>query len=259
MGNEDTACNNVIIQVEAIAVVRNSPDGGENFILDNISFSACQGETTGIVGPSGSGKSTLIRLINRLDEPSYGTIYLRGENIARIDPLVLRRMVAMVLQKPFMFEGTVLANLQRPYLYRNLPAPDAGSKEVQRVLALARLHSGLLTRDARTLSGGEQQRVNLARALIGNPEVLLLDEPTSALDRPTADYLAVTLRDICRSEQLAIIIVTHDLRFAEHTADHLIYLEQGRIVEDGTCAEMLKQPRTEAFRSFLAEPAWKKE
>ena len=165
----------------------------------------------------------------------------------------------MVQQKPFMFEGTVLANLQRPFLYRNMTLPPADSDEVVRALTLSGLSSEMLARDARTLSGGEQQRVNLARALISHPEVLLLDEPTSALDRPTTDRLAATLNDICRAEHLAIILVTHDLRLAEHTADHLIYLEQGNIIEEGLGAAMLAQPRTEAFRRFLAEPDKKKE
>jgi len=165
----------------------------------------------------------------------------------------------MVLQKPFMFEGTVLSNLQKPFMYRNEPPPMSGSKEVVRVLGLARLSEELLERDARTLSGGEQQRVNLARALICHPQVLLLDEPTSALDRPTTDHLATTLHDICRSEQLAMLLVTHDLRLAEHIAYNLIYLEQGKIFEEGLGSEMLARPQTEAFRRFLAVPEERKE
>ena len=214
----------VMVQLKSICVTHKNQAGLDSVILEDISFSALQGEITGIIGPSGGGKSTLIRLVNRLEDPSRGHILLDGEDIALIDPLIVRRKVAMVLQKPFMFEGTVLCNLQKPFLYRNEPPPLAGSIEVIRSLELARLTKELLDRDARTLSGGEQQRVNLARALICNPQVLLLDEPTSALDRPTTDRLATTLHDVCRSEQLAVILVTHDLRLAEHTADHLIYL-----------------------------------
>jgi len=243
------------LRLEHIVVARDGRHGRVE-ILKDISFSACPGQSTTIIGPSGSGKSTLIRLINRLDEPTSGRIVLNGADITTIDPLVLRRTIAMVLQKPFMFEGTVLENLQRPFVYRKENLPDGASDAVQRVLDLARLPSALLERDARSLSGGEQQRVNLARALIGGPEVLLLDEPTSALDRPTADHLAATLRDICRSAQVAIIMVTHDLRLAEHTADHVIYLEQGTVAEEGVAAEVLRQPKTEQFRRFLAEPVW---
>ena len=180
----------VMLQLNKVGVVRKNRKGNETVILNEISWVARQGETTGIIGPSGSGKSALLRLINRLDDPSSGTITFKGDDLATIDPLLLRRKVALVLQKPFMFEGTVLANLQRPLLYRNTPPPPADSDEVRRVLSLTRLSPDLLERDARSLSGGEQQRVNLARALIGHPDVLLLDEPTSALDRPTTDRLA---------------------------------------------------------------------
>jgi putative ABC transport system ATP-binding protein len=248
-----------MVHLENVGVVRRNARGHETPILEGISIAARQGEITGIVGPSGGGKSTLIRLVNRLEDPSGGRILVAGDDITLIDPLALRRRVAMVLQKPFMFEGTVLSNLQRPFLYRNSPLPESGSGEVTSALELARLSPELLGRDARSLSGGEQQRVNLARALICRPQVLLLDEPTSALDRPTTGQLAATIHDICRFEQLAIILVTHDLRLVERIADHLIYLEQGKIQEEGQVSAMLAQPRTESFRRFLAEPEEGKE
>ncbi|MBE0569343.1 MAG: ATP-binding cassette domain-containing protein [Deltaproteobacteria bacterium] len=248
-----------MVRLEDIGVVRRNPRGQEVAILAGISFEAPRGEITVIIGPSGSGKSSLIRLVNRLVEPSAGRILLDGEDIASVDPLALRRRVGMVLQKPFLFEGTVLGNLQRPFLYRQEPPPPADSPEVLRSIELAGLAPDFLERDARTLSGGEQQRVNLARALISRPQVLLLDEPTSALDRPTSDRLAATLRDICRAEQPAVIMVTHDLRLCERVADHLIYMERGRMMEEGRAPSMLERPRTDAFRRFLAEPEKGKE
>jgi len=248
-----------MVRLENVRVVRRNRQGEETTILSEISFEARRGEITVIVGPSGSGKSSLIRLINRLEDPTGGRILLDGEDIASADPLALRRKVGMVQQKPFMFEGTVLANLQRPFLYRQAPPPPADSGEVRGALGLAGLGPAFLERDALTLSGGEQQRVNLARALISHPRVLLLDEPTSALDRPTSDRLAATLRDICRSEQPAIVMVTHDLRLCERVADHLIYLERGRMLEEGRATSMLEHPRSEAFRRFLAEPPVKRE
>ena len=237
-----------------IGVKKLSPAGTAMVILDRISFTARQGEITGIIGASGSGKSTLIRLCNRLDDPSAGTIELNGQNIATIDPLLLRRKIAMVLQKPFMFEGTLLENLQRPFMFRKMAPPSAGSLEISRVLDLVQLPAEMLDRDARSLSGGEQQRVNLARALINHPEVLLLDEPTSALDRPSTARLASTLSNICQSEHLAIIVVTHDLYLAEHIVNHLIYLEEGRIMEQGVGTQMLAKPQTTAFKTFLSKP-----
>ena len=246
--------DNRSVRLERIAVMRSGRDGRTVPILSDISFSADSGAITAIVGPSGGGKSSLIRLINRLSDPTSGTVYLNGEDIAAMDPLQLRRRVAMVPQKPFMFEGSVLANLLLPFRYRQEPLPPADGPEIAQVLELARLDAELLERDSRTLSLGQQQRVSLARSLITRPHVLLLDEPTSALDRPTADRLSATLHDICRSQQLTVILVTHDLRLAGKIADHLIYLEAGRIREAGQAAALLSNPQSAELRRFLAEP-----
>lgn len=243
-----------MLRLEGISVTRSVKDGTEQRILDDVSCCAHSAQITTIVGPSGGGKSSLIRLINRLDDPTRGTIRLDGNDISALDPLELRSQVAMVLQKPFMFEGTVLDNLQRPFIYRRQTPPDADTPDLLRSLELARLSPPLLQRDARTLSLGEQQRVALCRALITTPRVLLLDEPTSALDRPTADHLAGTFREICRREQLTIVLVTHDLRLAENISDYLYYLEGGRIREEGEPAELLSTPRSEELRRFLGEP-----
>lgn len=240
-----------MVRLEKIEVTRHDREGRESRILADVSLCAQSAEITAIVGPSGGGKSSLVRLINRLSDPTSGTVYLAGQDIARLDPLRLRSRVAMVLQKPFMFEGSVLANLQQPFLYRLKTLPTADSDDIRRALELARLSPALLERDARTLSLGEQQRVSLARALITSPQVLLLDEPTSALDRPTADHLAATFREICHSQQLTVILVTHDLRLAEKIADYLIYLEGGRIREEGSPQQILAHPRSDELRRFL--------
>ncbi len=242
------------VRLEEVGVVRLGRDGRAAEILNDISFSARSGEVTAIVGPSGGGKSSLLRLINRLSDPTRGRIYLDGADISQLDPLWLRRRVAMAPQKPFMFEGTVLSNLQRPFLYRHEQLPGAESAEVLHSLELVRLGPDMLERDSRTLSLGEQQRASLARALIANPRVLLLDEPTSALDRPTADQLAATVHDICRSQMLAVIMVTHDLRLAERVADYLLYLEGGRIMEEGRAEAILSRPQSPELRRFLADP-----
>jgi putative ABC transport system ATP-binding protein len=244
----------VALRLEKIGVVRPGRDNQDVAILSDISFSAQSGEVTAIVGPSGGGKSTLLRLLNRLIDPSSGKIYLDGTDISSLDPLMLRRRVAMVQQKPFMFEGTVLSNLQRPFLYRQEPLPCATSSEVRQSLELARLDTAMVDRDSRSLSLGEQQRVSLARALITNPGVLLLDEPTSALDRPTADHLTATFQEICRSQHLALILVTHDLRLAGKIADYLLYLEGGRILEEGDASQLLSHPHSLEMQRFLAEP-----
>lgn len=244
-----------IILLDAVSYSGRNAEGGSIPLLDRVSFSVKSGEITAIIGPSGGGKSTLIRLINRLTDPSEGKILLEGGDISAIDPLQLRRLVALVPQKPFMFEGTVLDNLQLPFSYRNVSPPAAQSAEVLEALDLARLDRDLLTRSARSLSLGQQQRVAVARALITKPRVLLLDEPTSALDRRTSDELAATLREICRTRDLTMIMVTHDLRLTEKVADYCLYLEAGRILEQGRAVELLTQPGSPELKRFLAEPA----
>lgn len=243
-----------MVQAEGVGLTRADGQGREAVILSEVTFSAAKGRITAIVGPSGGGKSSLIRLINRLDDPTTGRILLGGEDIAGMDPLLLRRRVAMVLQRPFMFPGTLLHNLQRPLVYRREPVPNADSVEVRRTLELARLTPDLLERDARSLSIGQQQRASLARAVITFPPALLLDEPTSALDRPTGDQLAAALQDICRHQGMAVILVTHDLRLAGKIADDLIYLEAGRIREAGPAAHVLAEPASAELIRFLAEP-----
>ena len=245
---------NATVHLEHINFVKKTPDGTEHRILDDVSCTALSAEITAIVGPSGGGKSTLIRLINRLIDPTSGKIRLDGKDTADLDPLQLRGQVAIVPQKPFMFEGSVLANLRRPFLYRNKALPGPDNPDLLTSLELTSLSPALLERDARTLSLGEQQRVSLARAMITNPRILLLDEPTSALDRPTADHLATTFRNICRSQRLTVMLVTHDLRLAANISDYLYYLERGRIREEGITAAVFASPQTEELRRFLGQP-----
>jgi putative ABC transport system ATP-binding protein len=243
-----------LLRLENVHKSRPGPDGREIEILRGISLVVQGGRLSVIIGPSGGGKSTLVRLVNRLDDPSAGRILLDGADIAGIDPLALRRRAGLVPQKPFMFDGSVLENLQRPFLFRRETPPAADAPEIGEILHLCRIESDLLSRQARTLSLGQQQRVSIARTLITGPDLLLLDEPTSALDRPTGDRLADTLREISRSRNLTILMVTHDLRLAERIADDLSFLADGLIVEVGDPGELLNHPRSDELRRFLAQP-----
>ena len=246
--------NMVAVRLDRVSVLRRNAEGGQVQLLDEVSFSARSGEITAVIGPSGGGKSTLIRLLNRLADPDSGSVSLDGSDIRGIDPLQLRRLVALVPQKAFMFEGTVLDNLQKAFEYRNEVPPEADNEDVRQALSLARLDRKMLPREARSLSGGEQQRVALARALLTRPRVLLLDEPTSALDRRTSDALAATLKEITRSQKLTVIVVTHDLRLTGRIADYCFYLEAGRILEQGRGTDMLARPESGELKRFLAEP-----
>lgn len=245
--------NPPILVLENVCKSRGS-EGQTAKILKNISLSLEEGRLNVFVGPSGGGKSTLLRLLNRLEEPSSGRILLHGKEIASMAPVVLRRDIAMVMQKTVMFDGTVLENLQKPFVLRKEQVPEADSPLLKQTLEQCGLNISLLSRSAQSLSIGQQQRVSLARTLITGPKVLLLDEPTSALDRPSGDRLAATFLKICRNQGLTVIMATHDLRLAEQVADHLVFIEEGTVVEQGTPASLLKNPQTEQLRTFLTEP-----
>lgn len=226
-------------------------------ILKNVSLSCDSRQLTVLTGPSGGGKSTLLRLLNRLDEPTAGQVKLNGTDIQSLSPGQLRCQIAMVLQRPTMFAGSVLENLQSSFRLRGLPLPTADSVEIQQVVELCGIAVELLPKNAERLSIGQQQRVCLARALVMSPQVLLLDEPTSALDRPSADRLGELLRRLCREQGLAVLMITHDLRLAERVADQVLFLSGGEIAEQG-CTEILRNPKTEQLQDFLEDPRLQK-
>jgi putative ABC transport system ATP-binding protein len=176
---------------------------------------------TAIVGPSGSGKSTLLRCCNRLVVPARGTVRYRGTDLATLDPLALRRKVAMVFQRPTPFRGTGFDNLR-------VPVPSLGRARARELLAHVRLDASFLDRDATTLSGGEAQRLCLARALVLEPEVVLMDEVTSSVDPGARLALEELARDLAH-HGTAVLWVTHDLQQARRLADHVMIVVEGRI------------------------------
>lgn len=195
-------------------------------ILTGVSFTVERGTALVLVGPSGSGKSSLLRCLNRLVEPTAGRVILDGRDITALDPLALRRRAALVLQTPVLFEGTVRDNLKR-----QPPAANADVSEPRLVRALADvgLDPGMLDRDGGTLSGGERQRVTIARALLAEPEMLLLDEPTASLDPPNAALVVETIAALQRACGLTIVAVTHQPELIQRLGGALLYLVHGRV------------------------------
>jgi len=240
------------LRFEGVSKCRRDRQGRSVAVLGAVDLEIPAGELTVLIGPSGSGKSTLARLLNRLEDPDGGRILLQGAALSELPLLELRRRIGLVPQQPFMFPGSVLANLQLPFRFRHLPVPGESDERLLEVLRRCGLAPELLEREARSLSVGQQQRLSLARTLLPGPSLLVLDEPTSALDRPSGDRLGETLRGICREEQLTVVMVTHDLRLAERVADFLVYLEGGKVREAGPARQLLAAPASVELQRFLA-------
>jgi putative ABC transport system ATP-binding protein len=220
-------------------------------ILQNTTLGVNSGELLAIVGPSGSGKSTLLRLYNRLLEPDTGQVLLSGKDIKSIAPPILRSRVPLVAQKPYLFQGTVKYNLKVSAKLRQTEEPELQLPAIKKLIDMCQVNQSWFERDARKLSIGQQQRVCLARAMIGPCEVLLLDEPTSALDRPTSDQMATTFRQLVGEMGLAIILVTHDLRLAGICADRVALMLEGSIIEQGAASDILRNPQTDSAKKFI--------
>ncbi len=196
-------------------------DGDERPRLDDVSFEVPDRGVSAIAGPSGAGKSSLLRCCNRLEAPRSGIVRYHGEDAAARDPLAHRREVAMVFQRPVLFAGTVTDNLR-------VADPGASDERIAALLRRAALDEGFAARDAAALSGGEGQRVCLARALATDPHVLLMDEPTSSLDEETAGMLEALMRDLAAGG-VPVVLVTHGEDQIARVADRVVRVDRGRI------------------------------
>lgn len=194
----------------------------ETGILDHVSLEIPAGVLTVIAGASGAGKSSLLRLCNRLEVPTSGRVDFRKAPISEMDPLTLRRRVGMVFQRPVLFGGTVRDNLA-------VAAPDASPAQQADVLDRVELSGAFLDRNGDDLSGGEAQRVCLARTLITGPEVLLMDEPTSSLHPAARAALEATTRDLMQRSAVDVVWVTHDLDQIGRLAEYLVVLAAGAV------------------------------
>ena len=218
-------------------------------ILKDVSFEVDRGTSLALVGPSGSGKSTLLRCLNRLAEPTQGSVRFKGRDITSLNPLELRRRAGLVLQTPILFEGTVRDNLgMQPAAAR----ADLSESRLARALIEVGLDAGFLDRDGATLSGGEKQRVTIARALLGDPEALLLDEPTAALDPPNAALVVETIAALRQSHGLTIVAVTHQPELIHQLGGCLLFLVKGE-VQAYECIDGRAHSITDArLQAFLA-------
>jgi putative ABC transport system ATP-binding protein len=192
-------------------------------VVTSVSFTVASASRLVVIGRSGSGKSTLLRLLNRFDEPLSGEVSFRGAALRSYDPLALRRRIALVMQTPIVFAGTVRENLQvRP---KHAPLPDESALEA--ILGEVGLDAGMLARAADTLSVGEKQRLCLARALLPKPDVLLLDEPTSALDPKSLAVVADLILSLQGRRHIAVVAATHQLELQRRLGGDVLLLEGG--------------------------------
>lgn len=209
---------------------------GGRLLVDDVSLTVERGEVLALVGPSGAGKSSLLRLLNRLDEPSAGRVLFGGHDCRELSPRELRRRVGMVLQAPHLFPGTVAQNLRFGPAQRGDTLPD---QELERLLERVGL-AGYAARDVARLSGGEAQRVSLARTLANQPAALLLDEPTAALDEHTRREVERLVLGLVEERAMGCVVVTHDMEQAARMAMRALRLEHGRAVAYGPLEEVLR-------------------
>lgn len=225
---------------------------GDVRALDDVSLCFARGRTTALIGSSGSGKSTLLRLLLGLEWPDRGTVRRDGEPLARARILALRRTCGYVIQEGGLFPHlTVHGNLA--LLPRHLGWKPARIRERMHELArMVHLEAALLERFPAELSGGQRQRVALMRALMPDPDTLLLDEPLGALDRLVRHDLQDELHAVFRRLEKTVILVTHDLAEAAFFSRRLVLMHEGRVVQDGSLDDFRRAPADTFVHRFLA-------
>ncbi|MCC3374680.1 amino acid ABC transporter ATP-binding protein [Cohnella sp. REN36] len=228
---------------------------GRNEVLKGIDLTVRKGEVVAILGPSGSGKTTLLRCINYLERPSDGEIEIGELRVKCKHPSKqeihrLRGKSAMVFQQYNLFKHKTAAEnvMEGLVVVQKVPKEEARKRSVE-LLEKVGLGAKLDAYPSQ-LSGGQQQRVGIARALALNPEVILFDEPTSALDPELVGEVLAVIRKIAK-EGITMIIVTHEMNFAQEVANRVVFMDQGAVVEEGAPNELFRSPKEERTRQFL--------
>ncbi|MBP7584170.1 MAG: ABC transporter ATP-binding protein [Spirochaetes bacterium] len=220
------------------------------FRIEIESLEVAEGETLGIIGPNGAGKTTLLLSLAGLKKPESGAIFFRGEPLDASGSVIdYRRRVSMVFQEPLLLNATVFDNVAMGLRIRKMKGAELSAR-VSEYCELFGI-GGLLRRRAKTLSGGEAQRVSLARAMAVRPDILLLDEPFSSLDLPTRESLLADFEEILAKTRATALLATHDRAEAIRLSRRLAVMSGGRLVRTGTPAEVMNDPSDEFVASFV--------
>jgi len=210
----------------------------DHVLVYDLSAEVGRGEIVAITGPSGAGKSSLVRLINRLDEPTGGTVFVEGKDYRTIAPTRLRQTVGMVMQSANLFPGSVADNVSYGPAQRGQTLAEY---EIEQLLTKVGLE-GYSSHDVSNLSGGEAQRVSFARTLANRPRVLLLDEPTSALDDDSSRAIETLVRQLSEEDGVTCLIVTHSHAQAHRLARRTMAMAGGKLMSIGLTEEVLDVP-----------------
>lgn len=231
---------------------------GNLHVLKGVNFKAEKGEVVVIIGPSGMGKSTFLRCINFIEKPQKGfieidNICLDAENCTDKEIKELRMKTSMVFQNYNIFKNkTVLENVMLPMVSVQKIEKEKAKEKALNLLEQVELLDKINEYPSR-LSGGQQQRVGIARAMAVEPEVILLDEPTSSLDPELVTGILDVIKRLATDHERTMIIVTHEMRFAQEVADRIIFMDEGVVVEEGTPEKIFKNPSNERTKKFLEQ------
>ena len=243
--------NKILIQVVDLKKHYNE---GAVKALDGVSLSVKQGEVVVIIGPSGSGKSTFLRSLNLLEEPTDGHIYMDGADLMdrKVNINKHRQKMGMVFQQFNLFPHmTILKNLTfapRKLLKKSKEEAEKKAMELLGVVGLSDRANAYPSQ----LSGGQKQRVAIVRALCMDPEVMLFDEPTSALDPEMVGEVLDVMKDLAKAG-MTMVVVTHEMGFAREVADRIIFMAEGKIVEEGTPDRIFNHPQSPRLQAFLSK------
>ena len=245
------ATNNKLISVQHLVKEYNH---GTVKALNDCSLDIAQGEVVAIIGPSGSGKSTLLRSLNLLEEPTSGQIFFDGVDLAdkSVDINLHRQKMGMVFQHFNLFpHKTVLQNITMAPLALKKKSPEEAQKQAMELLERIGL-ADKANEYPNMLSGGQKQRIAIVRALAMDPEVMLFDEPTSALDPEMVGEVLDLMRSLAK-EGMTMAVVTHEMGFAREVADRVVFMAEGKILEEGSPAELFDSPKDPRLQDFLSK------